>query len=225
MDNWRPHWLEASGDLAPWRMAITSEIERAHGALSRVMTPPRLDILLQRREGETIPEVGMVGFAFHGALFSMVFDPDNPNFETSLGDGAVTRQVLHEVHHCLRMGGPGYGRTLGECMVSEGLAGQFVRHLLGTPPEPWEQAVPPETFAALWPDADLLGSTRFDHGAWFLGAGAYPRWLVYSMGYWLVGRWLEAIGAVDIETWITVSADAVLAHRPDESAETSPLTP
>jgi uncharacterized protein YjaZ len=178
------------------------------------MAPPRLDILLRRQDGKTIPEVGLVGYAIENNLFSLCADPENPNFVTSLREGAVTRQVLHEVHHCLRMGGPGYGRTLGECIVSEGLAGQFVRHLLGTPPEPWERAVSPDTCLALWPDEDLLHSTTFDNEAWFFGSGAYPRWLAYSMGYWVAGQWLAAVSPVDAETWIGVAAETVLAYSP-----------
>ena len=58
-------------------------------------------------------------------MFSMTLDPDNPNFAASLEGGAVHRHIVHEVHHCLRMAGPGYGWTLGEALVSEGLAGQF----------------------------------------------------------------------------------------------------
>jgi hypothetical protein len=75
------------------------------------------------------------------SLFSLTLDPDNPNFERSLGDGDLRRTIAHEVHHCMRMAGPGYGWTLGEALVSEGLAGQFVHRLFGSPPEPWECAV------------------------------------------------------------------------------------
>ncbi|MFX5570653.1 DUF2268 domain-containing putative Zn-dependent protease [Acinetobacter baumannii] len=27
-----------------------------------------------------------------------------------------------------------------------------------------------------------------DHGAWFFGTGALPRWVGYSLGYQMVGR-------------------------------------
>nr|WP_274517589.1 DUF2268 domain-containing putative Zn-dependent protease [Pseudomonas sp. GM18] len=64
----------------------------------------------------------------------MTLDPDNPNLLPSLRTGTLHRQIVHEVHHCLRIAGPGYGWTLGEALVSEGLAGQFVRHLLGKRP-------------------------------------------------------------------------------------------
>lgn len=35
-----------------------------------------------------------------------------------LENGTLVRQIVHEVHHCLRMRGPGYGWTLGYQMVA-----------------------------------------------------------------------------------------------------------
>ena len=58
--NWQLHWLEAEGELEPWRERIAAEIEAAKSAIGRVLPPPRLDILVQRLPGATIPEIGMV---------------------------------------------------------------------------------------------------------------------------------------------------------------------
>ncbi len=210
MDGWSLHWLAASGELKSHRAAIVGEIEAAYRALSGFDVPPRLDILVQRVAGETIPEMGMVGHAWRDSLFAMTLDPDNPNFERSLRDGALRRQIIHEVHHCLRMAGPGYGWTLGEALVSEGLAGQFVGKLLGTDPEPWERAVSAESLRGASVTPDSLAAGDYDHAAWFHGAGPYPRWFGYSLGYAMVGAWLEEAGDVDVATWTGVSATSVI---------------
>lgn len=141
MPEWTLHWLEAEGDLRPWRAAIEAEVGAAHAAVSKLLKPPRLDILVQRLAGAVIPEIGMVGHAYRRGLFALTLDPDSLHFAIALAGGALRRQVTHEVHHCLRMAGPGYGRTLGEALVSEGLAGHFTRLLFGNPPELWERAV------------------------------------------------------------------------------------
>ncbi|XCY77627.1 DUF2268 domain-containing putative Zn-dependent protease [Pseudomonas sp. CBR-F] len=143
MDAWTLHWLEASGSLAQFRPELIREFEVAYEAIAQLLPPPRLDILIQRLPGEILPELGLMGRAYRSTMFSMTLDPDNPNFLTSLRSGALRRHVVHEVHHCLRMAGPGYGWTLGEAMVSEGLAGQFVRQVLGSEPELWERALAP----------------------------------------------------------------------------------
>ncbi|MDJ0896618.1 MAG: DUF2268 domain-containing putative Zn-dependent protease [Alphaproteobacteria bacterium] len=209
---WQLHWLEASGDLGPWQAEIETEIDATHAAVSRRLTPPRLDILLQRQQGRVIPEIGMVGNAYRPNLFALTLDPDNANFAPSLVNGALRRQVAHEVHHCLRMAGPGYGRTLGEALVSEGLAGQFVRLLFNCPPEPWECAVDQDAMRAHLPDRSALAATDYDHASWFYGTGgARPRWIGYTLGYTIAGAWLATDPDLDAEATISVPADAVLS--------------
>jgi hypothetical protein len=212
MAEWTLHWLEAEGELEPWRSQIATEIETTKQIMAGLIAPPRLDILIQRLPGWVIPEIGMVGHSYRRSLFALTLDPDNPNFAQSLLDGAVRRTVAHEVHHCLRAAGPSYGKSLGEALVSEGLAGHFVARLFGTPPEPWEKAVDPAAAAKLFPDADLLSATDYDHNAWFFAAGGkYPRWLGYTLGYMAVGRWLKTVPDVDGATLVGVRAADVLS--------------
>ncbi|SDT92822.1 DUF2268 domain-containing putative Zn-dependent protease [Pseudomonas yamanorum] len=216
MDAWTLHWLEASGSLAQFRAELIRECEVAYGAIAQMMPPPRLDILIQRLPGETLPELGLVGRAYRSTLFSMTLDPDNPNFLASLQSGALRRHVVHEVHHCLRMTGPGYGWTLGEAMVSEGLAGQFVRRVLGSEPELWERALAPQELLSAPVDRQLLEATYYDHSEWFFGTGARPRWLGYTLGYQMVEAWLAKQGDVDAATWVNVPAHDILANAAKE---------
>ena len=211
MSEWTIHWLEATGNLRPWRPTIAAEIEATAGIVGSLVKPPRLDVLIERSQ-RVIPEIGMVGHAYRHNLFSLTVDPDNPHFEPSLGDGTLRRQVAHEVHHCLRYAGPGYGKTLGEAMVSEGLAGQFASRMFGSPPEPWERAVDDIEAWRLFPDRATLASSSYDHNAWFFGAGGrYPRWLGYTLGYMLVARWLRTMSDVDGHMMVNVPAEKVLS--------------
>ena len=222
---WRLHWLEAEGDLAPWRDAIAGEVEATRNLVARMVRSPLppLDILVQRLAAAGIPEIGMVGHAYRKRLFALTVDPDNPRFVASLGNGALRRQIAHEVHHCLRMAGPGYGRTLGEALVSEGLAGRFTGWLFGSPPEPWERAVDIETMRCHAPDAAALHAKEYGHDAWFFGAGGrYPRWLGYTLGYYLVGEWQAMTGTVDGDTWVNVAAASVLVAARGRSGSLLP---
>lgn len=216
MDAWTLHWLEASGSLAELRSDLIGEFDAAYKTVSRLMTPPRLDVLIQRLAGETIPEMGLVGRAYRSTMFTMTIDPDNPNLLPSLRTGTLHRQIVHEVHHCLRMAGPGYGWTLGEALVSEGLAGQFVRHLLGNDPEPWECAVTGADLLRSPVDLKTLESKYYNHGEWFFGFGAHPKWLGYTLGYQMVGRWLASVGEIDAATWINVPAQDIVALALEE---------
>lgn len=216
MDRWTLHWLEASGSLDDFRAEVIGEFDTACKTVSRLLTPPRLDVLIQRLPGETIPEMGLMGRAYRSTTFSMTLDPDNPNWLPSLRSGALHRQIVHEVHHCLRMAGPGYGWTLGEALVSEGLAGQFVRHLLGSDPEPWEHAVTTAELLRAPVDLQALESGYYNHSEWFFGSGAHPKWLGYTLGYQMVGRWLASVGDIDGATWINVPAADIIASAVEE---------
>lgn len=216
MDAWTLHWLEASGSLAELRSDLTDEFDAAYKTISRLMTPPRLDVLIQRLPGETLPEMGLVGRAYRSTMFTMTIDPDNPNLLPSLRTGTLHRQIVHEVHHCLRMAGPGYGWTLGEALVSEGLAGHFVRHLLGNDPEPWECAVTEADLFRTPVDLKSLESMHYNHSEWFFGFGAHPKWLGYTLGYQMVGRWLASVGEIDAATWIDVPAHDIVASALEE---------
>ena len=74
------------------------------------------------------------------------------------------------------------------------------------------------------PDVVSLGSTTYDHAAWFLGAGGQrPRWLGYTLGYELVGKWLEEAGEVNGLTWVNVAAHTVLSATWNEIPRPHPV--
>ena len=116
------------------------------------------------------------------------------------------------MHHCLRNAGPGYGQSLGEALVSEGLAGQFVNRLYGTPPEPWEKAVAPTRRLAL--PAGRQGARLADvrpQRVVLRHRRSYPRWLGYTLGYLLAGRWRALEPEANGARLVNVTAAEVIA--------------
>jgi len=210
MDGWTLHWLEAAGPLGEWRTDLLGEFHAAYKILSARMRPPRVDILIQKQANDTIPETGTGGRGYSDTLLSIAVDPENPNFQASLQSGEFRRGVIHEVHHCLRNAGPGYGWTLGEALVSEGLAGQFVRSLFGNDPELWEKAVTRQQLQDAAVDVEALTATDYDHSTWFFGSGSLPRWFGYSLGYEMVGSWQRQMAEIDAQKWVNVSAAEII---------------
>jgi len=96
-------------------------------------------------------------------------------------------------------------------IVSEGLACRFVQHVCANPPEPWECAVDTETLERYFPSAGELSSTSFDQSVWFFGKDdRLPMQYGYTLGYELVGHWIEDAGPISADTWINVAAQNVL---------------
>ena len=89
--DWRVHWLEAEGDLAPWRDRIAAEIEAARLAVAGLLPPFRLDLLVERVAGAVIPEIGTAGRAYRPSLCALTVDPLNPNFAARSAGGPSKR--------------------------------------------------------------------------------------------------------------------------------------
>jgi uncharacterized protein YjaZ len=102
--------------------------------------------------------------------------------------------LAHEAHHAARFRGPGYGRTLLEAIVSEGLADHFAVELLSVPVQPWSDALPfGETDSWLERARPVLDTAAYGHEAWFFASTSeIPRWTGYTLGYRLVERYKAA---------------------------------
>ncbi len=192
MANLVPHILGASGRLEALRTPLLEGLARAEAAAMAVVDIPRTDVVIRVWPRATIAADGVGGFCPRRREIEIALDPDNRAL--SLGPGsAYERTIVHELHHVLRRDEAGYGETLGEALVSEGLAGHFVVQALGTVPEPWEQAVGPEELMH-WARRALLDWRRadYDHTDWFFGHGEKPLWLGYALGFALVADYLDA---------------------------------
>lgn len=95
--------------------------------------------------------------------------------------------IAHELHHVVRWQHGGYGKTLGEALVTEGLACWFAELESGWK-APWIRG---DTSAALWKKAqEQWDDPDYKHDEWFF-RGPLGKWAGYRMGYVLVRRVLD----------------------------------
>ncbi len=211
--SWTLHWLQAAGTLAPWRARIRAEIDAAFDACSRVVPPPRVDIVIHQIPHWPVPELGFGGSAPSRNTMFLGFDTSHPAMEERLG-GGLRRVVLHEAHHCLRQAGPGYGTRLAEALVSEGLADHFVLEVLGGAPDPWDVALAEgELRAAARLAEPVLWDSGIDLHRWFRGdRREIIPWSGYSLGWRVVERYLAQNPTGRPSRLATVPAEAVMEH-------------
>ncbi|QJD17170.1 DUF2268 domain-containing putative Zn-dependent protease [Paracoccus sanguinis] len=178
-------------------VAEAVRLTQAHAAL------PDFDVTVRVDPDRCIPGWGVGGLAPAPGVIEIALIPDLCTPER------LIRTLVHEFHHLIRWDGPGYGRTLGEALVSEGLAGQFVREVLGGPPDPWDQTPVAEGLAkraiAEW------SRPGYDHGAWFFGQGELRRWVGYGLGARIVA---EALAAAPDATAVTLATAPAEQFRP-----------
>lgn len=116
-----------------------------------------------------------------------------PLFESELS--AV---LAHELHHCKRWSGPGYGTTLREAIVSEGLACHYEVAFRGGALPSYVRAIPSATLATFISQMKpFLDRDEYDRALWFDGREdkACPPYLGYSVGYHLIQAAIEACAA------------------------------
>jgi uncharacterized protein YjaZ len=189
MSSMELHFLDARGAFTEIRTWLQDSLTETHEKAVALMPLRPLDVVVQTGK-RVIPEKGHVGYAPKPGVVFVTVDPDNSALHANV-DGSLERMFAHELHHAARWDGPGYGSTLGEALVSEGLAGHFVLELVGGPPEPWERLPDGEVRSHMTHAVQEWDRTDYNHEAWFFGRRDLPRWLGYSLGFRLVERFLS----------------------------------
>ncbi len=188
--------MKASGRLAKIETELTSAFNEVAEKVSSKLSLPEVDVMMADNPNNVIPETGVGGFAINANLLYVNIDTDSLHFQSHLRQEIVST-ITHELHHCTRIHSIGYGKTLLEAMVSEGLADHFDIELNGYAPNPWSVALTDEEINTFFEKASLeFRKESYDHAAWFFGSEerGIPRWAGYSLGFELVGNYMKKTG-------------------------------
>lgn len=200
------HILNAQDKLTAHSGWLNTCLTETYAKASMLMNLPSLDIIVKAGT-QVIPEKGHLGYSPEPGIVYITVDPKNLSF-CSNHNNSLERMFAHELHHAARWAGPGYGCTLGEAVVSEGLAGHFTLELFGGEPEPWESLNEVEIQSHILRTRKDWDRTDYDHNAWFYGTSNLPRWLGYTVGFNLVTRFLLANPHLRASTLTNVNAKA-----------------
>ena len=129
------HFLNARNALTGMMPEARAAAREAVTAASEHADLPPFDLVI-RAGDEVMTGWGIGGCAPAPGQIQITLDPARYAPEPFI------RTLVHELHHLIRWDGPGYGKTLGEALVSEGLAGHFVLQVLGGKPDPWDAVAP-----------------------------------------------------------------------------------
>ncbi|WP_347137876.1 DUF2268 domain-containing putative Zn-dependent protease [Paracoccus sp. SSK6] len=181
MTIWNIHLLNARHDLTP----VLSEIRQAgREAVARASDHadlPDFDLVL-RAQSDRSADGAVQGQAPAPGVIEIALTPDR------FDPAHLTRALVRQIAHLVRWEGPGYGRSLGEALVSEGLAGHFVLQVMGGPPDAIDTVRPAQGATRLamneWARRD------YDHPRWFGGKGDLRRGTGNSLGHRLIAEHL-----------------------------------
>lgn len=179
-------------ELKPYKTTIQNSVNEANSAIQPLMPIDNLIIRILADKSQTISEIGIGGYNPNENEVLIYIDTDYPNLEASV-KAELPAMIAHEMHHAKRQRSVGYGNTLLEAIISEGLADHFSIEVTGISTPRWSIAVQGEelqnwitTASQIWDD------NSYDHPKWFFGTtGEIPRWTGYSIGYELVKNYLD----------------------------------
>lgn len=186
------HFINARKQLAGLEGWLSEKLNAGFSVSRKLLPLLDTDVIVRAGKG-VIPEKGHLGYAPERGVIYVTVDPENPSLRANEAH-SLERMLAHELHHCARWDGPGYGETLGAALVSEGLAGHFAQEAFGGDPEPWERLQAGTLRPYLSRAQAEWQNAGYDHAAWFFGSPELPRWLGYSLGYQLVRQYLATHG-------------------------------
>ncbi|MGL6261942.1 DUF2268 domain-containing putative Zn-dependent protease [Vibrio sp. WXL210] len=206
------HLLNAKSRLSPLEKRIISEFKNSVDRIETLIPVKNVDVVISA-SSEVIPETGLVGYCPKDDLVYLRIDPNNSNLQKSFSE-EFTATLGHEFHHAMRWREVGYGTTLGEALISEGLACCFEAELRTSGAPFYAKALNEHELSSLWIKAkNELSSSTYDHFAWFLGSNlkSIPRYAGYSLGYQLVIHYIKQFGVPASKLYAT-QASSVLEH-------------
>lgn len=109
----------------------------------------------------------------------------------------------------MRWRDPGYGDTLGEAMIAEGLACLYEEQKTGNVPI-YAKIVLKESQIKL--ANKILDSKDYDHAEWFFGSKKIDRWFGYSYGYRLCKEYSKKTGK-EASDLVNIPSDIILNIR------------
>lgn len=208
------HILNAAGKLASYRSRLSDAFDATVGRVQSLLPVRDVDVVMQALTAWAMPETGISGYSPAADLAFIYLDPANGHFDASLAT-EVPAMLAHELFHCARWGGPGYGSNLADALVSEGLALHFEAAFRDAPPF-YATGVEPEQLDELLRRArPELQSTDYNHVEWFYGSpsSVMRRHAGYALAFYIVGGALQRLGRDPGEVWDQQTAEIMAAFE------------
>ena len=182
------HVLNADGRLSDIESAAKAAFAQALVRIQALLPIDGVDVLLSGEPASTVPELGLGGYSANGSRCFLFIDPAHPTLRESLAM-RFAPFLAHELHHCLRWRGPGYGSSLAQALITEGLACHFEAEVTTGSLPLYAAPLPENQMTALRALAQAeAASDKYDHNRWFYGTGDLPRWAGYALGARIVGE-------------------------------------
>jgi hypothetical protein len=186
---------------------------RALAHISALLPGPPTTITITYSSSSVIPQTGTDGYtnARTGRIIIWLGLTPQASFSTIMHLW-LARTLSHEVDHSVRiLAGPGFGTTLLEQIISEGISSAFDMSAFPGTPNPWDRAISRSQECALWQQAQpVLGQSGLYY-AWMFGHAGIPHWTAFTIGYDIVTDYRRHHPSMSWSAITRASAATILA--------------
>jgi len=177
-----------------------------------------------RVSGEVLPFLGVGATTTGDHSLRFNYDPGNPNFKVEY----ITRNLVHECYHPVRLRIPRWQLTMLECMITEGLADHFLMEVLHGERPLWSRALSDEQIHQYLLKAKPILFEK--HGSWndefnqkFFFPWMFgrkeddpiPGWTGYTLGWRIVEDYLKAHPDSRASSLIFTPAEVIASETPE----------
>lgn len=208
--------LNKLGSLDAWSTQLEQTVYRIIHQANDQLPLSDLTVTVIDKPQWTDPSVGLISYATDGHHIDIYLDSQFPNLEQAI-QLELPRTLSHELHHAIRWRGPGYGQTLFEAFISEGLADHFSMDITDEGPRPWDAAITTEQATKLFAKAKSDYLSPYQQAAgWFFGSRAkqIPPWTGYTLGFMIVDNYLHTHPASTAATLVQTPAHEFITSIP-----------
>lgn len=188
---------EANGNLFDKKEMIKTAVKTAEQyAFSKLKIDWDIDALITNRIPMMIPENGAGGYTFSADFIRISLD------EQKATENLISENIVHELCHAARWGkNDEWTKSLFDVLIFEGLACVFEAEFAKNKTEKTLflktilERSEAENKKILATVQGQLNSSEYNYDKiFFVGNEKLPRWAGYSLGYYLVDKYLKQTG-------------------------------
>lgn len=160
-----------------------------------------------------IPEIGSGGYSGSNDWLQIYIDTTkNARKMRRIIDKSIPGTIYHEMNHVARWGTVGYGKSLLEAIITEGLANVFEEQYWKEYKVIWASYESKEInkLLAIIRKRDKRKDNYYNHDEWFHGSGKLPRWIGYKIGTFIVRSFLEYNPGIKWRELIGMDSDEII---------------
>ncbi len=164
-------------------------------------------VVIEAQDFFVIPKLGIGGSAIGKSCIEVKIDFSRKDLQKII-DVELPSTIYHELAHLVRENSIGYGNTLLDSFVSEGVSCFVEKSILPNRKIPYIQKIKNEK--KLWDKAKkLLGETKYNYSEWFFGSGKLPNWTGYRLGFLLVENFAKK-NKISLEKLVRLHSKEIL---------------